>query len=92
VEREWRLAPVALLERLGPGPAGQTQALATPWGAWIGAYGRASAIRLAEVPDLLSRATGVPSSTWEHWLANPSAVDPAEVEAELALGALVRGL
>jgi hypothetical protein len=92
VEREWRLAPVALLERLGPGPGGQSQALATPWGAWVGAYGRASTIRLAEVPELLSRTTGVPASTWERWLVNPSAVDPAEVEAELALGALVRGL
>ena len=92
VEREWRLAPVALLERVGPGPGGQTQALATPWGAWVGAYGRASTIRLAEVPGLLSRVTGVPSLTWERWLVNPSAVDPAEVEAELALGALARGL
>ena len=92
VEREWRLAPVALLERVGPGPGSQSQALATPWGAWVGAFGRASEIRLAEVPDLLSRATGVPASTWERWLVNPAAVDPAEVEAELALGALVRGL
>jgi len=92
VEREWRLAPVALLERVGPGPGGQTQALATPWGAWVGAFGRASEIRLAEVPSLLSRTTGVPASTWERWLANPAAVDPGEVEAELAMGALVRGL